>query len=315
MILTQFLEGSPRVHTWFQSSRILIANVNPSKAGDQFLTPKSARLPVQRPYRLQTTSTLEQRSSTFAELKRNLDTKKEANETSDKQRTVTALSDRDSRVGFIRKVYATLGFQLFLTAAVAFSIGQSKQFLGVLFSKNGEWIVWLSLISSFLPLVILSLSTVARGSFPLSMLLLAWFTLGESVILGIITSFYQTRSVVMAMLQTSIATLGLTLYSFQPNPKYDLTGHGQAIFSALLVLLLCGILHLFFPSSSFDLFRTTLGAALFSVMLVYDTQLVVGGKHKKFEANSKDYILAAITLYLDIVNLFLYLLQLFGEKK
>jgi hypothetical protein len=58
---------------------------------------------------------------------------------------------------------------------------------------------------------------------------------------------------------------------------------------------------------------STVGALLFSAFIVHDTQLVVGGK--KRQLNTSDYVLGAITLYLDIINLFFYLLRLFGEMQ
>ena len=56
------------------------------------------------------------------------------------------------------------------------------------------------------------------------------------------------------------------------------------------------------------------GASLFSMYLAYHTRLVVAGKHSKFQFNEKDYVFAAMTLYSDIVNLFLYLLRLLSDR-
>ena len=52
-----------------------------------------------------------------------------------------------------------------------------------------------------------------------------------------------------------------------------------------------------------------LGTVLFSCYIVYDTQLIVGGKHKRFQFTVDDYVLAAMNLYLDILNLFLLILR------
>lgn len=59
----------------------------------------------------------------------------------------------------------------------------------------------------------------------------------------------------------------------------------------------------------------TLGVCVFGIFLVYDTQLVVGGKHRAISFSSDDYIFAALNLYIDIVQLFLYLLRLFGNSR
>ena len=57
-----------------------------------------------------------------------------------------------------------------------------------------------------------------------------------------------------------------------------------------------------------------IGALIFSLYIVYDTQLMMGGKHK-YSLSPEEYIFAALNLYLDIINLFLYLLSIFGNSK
>lgn len=57
------------------------------------------------------------------------------------------------------------------------------------------------------------------------------------------------------------------------------------------------------------------GALLFSGFIVLDTQMIVGGKHSKYSFSLDDYCMAAINLYLDIIQLFLFLLELFGDRK
>lgn len=56
-------------------------------------------------------------------------------------------------------------------------------------------------------------------------------------------------------------------------------------------------------------------ALLFSMYIVYDVQLIVGGKHKQHQFSLDDYCFAALNIYLDIINLFLHLLRLFGERR
>lgn len=53
---------------------------------------------------------------------------------------------------------------------------------------------------------------------------------------------------------------------------------------------------------------------LLSVYIVWDTQMIVGGKHKKYQLSLDDYVIAAMILYSDIITIFLYILQLFGDK-
>ena len=56
------------------------------------------------------------------------------------------------------------------------------------------------------------------------------------------------------------------------------------------------------------------GVILFSFYLIYDTQLIIGGKHRQYQFTEDMYILASLTLYLDIINIFIYLLEIMNSK-
>ena len=70
------------------------------------------------------------------------------------------------------------------------------------------------------------------------------------------------------------------------------------------------IINLFIFNTIFQKIISIFGVLLFSTFFVYDLQLIVGGKHNKFSYNIDDYILASISVYLDIVNMFLFILDL-----
>lgn len=58
-----------------------------------------------------------------------------------------------------------------------------------------------------------------------------------------------------------------------------------------------------------------IGAALFSCYLAYHTKLIVGGKHAKYQMNEKDFVFGAMSLYNDVINMFIYILRLIGEDQ
>ena len=91
----------------------------------------------------------------------------------------------------------------------------------------------------------------------------------------------------------------------------DLTQFGSMLFAGLMVLLVSAVMGAFMNVPQNSLVGSTVGALLFSAFIVHDTQLIVGGKKRQFDTG--DYVLGAMSLYMDIVNLFLYLLRLFGE--
>jgi FtsH-binding integral membrane protein len=158
---------------------------------------------------------------------------------------------RDSRLGFIRKVYAALTCQLAFTAGACLLAGKHKrELLPWLLQGQGErmqTVFWSSFAVSLGSIVALQSKKELRQKAPANIALLSLFTVAESAAVSCITLLYQTKSVWLALLQTSAATLGLSLYAFNTNPKYDLSGIGSACSSGLIILLLFGVLRMVFP--------------------------------------------------------------------
>ena len=110
---------------------------------------------------------------------------------------------------------------------------------------------------------------------------------------------------------TTGITLGLTLFAFQT--KIDFTAMSSSMFCILLVLLMFGIWVAIFPSEAARTAYAALGAVVFSLFICYDTQLIIGGKHQ-YQFEIDDYCFAALNLYIDIIQLFLFLLRLLGNR-
>jgi FtsH-binding integral membrane protein len=180
--------------------------------------------------------------------------------------------------------------------------------IGLLLSSIAWWIT--------------SSSENIRQSSLLKWPLLAAFTIGESIAVGFISSVYAYGSVIKAVVATAASTLSVTLYTqLQNNPKYDLSQWGRALSGLGLAFLLFGLIRVlelfgvlpygFLPFS--EAAYCILGAGLFSLYLAHHTQLIISGKSSKYQMNEKDYILGAMSLYSDIINIFLYILRLLGE--
>jgi len=104
-------------------------------------------------------------------------------------------------------------------------------------------------------------------------------------------------------------TIGITTYAF--TTKTDFTVCAPALF--VIGFTFAFLLPFFFMwTRTLHLIYAGLGVILFSFYLLFDTQLIMGGK--RYEVDIDDYILAAMILYLDIINIFLYLLRLLGNK-
>ena len=229
---------------------------------------------------------------------------------------VASLADRHSRLGFVRKVYSTLGVQLLVTCAAVAYIGSSREAaLFLMYSPLGKALTTVSMLVGMGMPIVLSLNERLRKTFPQNVLALGAFTFAEALLIGLVASAYSFKSVALGLFQTGTIVAGLTAYSFQPNPKYDLTASGQTLATIMLVFFMTMLANIFLRMPALDLLISGAGAALMSVFIVHDTQLIVGGKRQKFRLEKDEYIMGALALYIDIINLFMFLLRLFGDMR
>eukprot|EP00741_Cyanophora_paradoxa_P005380 tig00000881_g5218.t1 len=201
------------------------------------------------------------------------------------------------RMGFLRKVYGILAIQLTITslmAALIMTVEPLRQF-----ARSSQAVL---ITASLLPIVILFVLMCVREQYPLNMGLLGLFTLCFGYTVGTICSFYSTAIVLEAVCLTAAIVVALTLYTFQSKRDFSFLGAG--LFAALFCLLIAGFVQIFVRSPLFDFLLSVAGAVVFSLYIVYDT-------HRTMHVHSVDeYIMAVISLYLDIINLFLNLLKI-----
>lgn len=218
------------------------------------------------------------------------------------------------RLGFVRKVYGLLSAQLLLTVAIAGPLSQAQAFV----HKN-PWLLWVSMGMTICTLCAMMCCGEVLRQFPTNYIVLFVFTAFEGVLVGFVSAQYTWQSVVLAAGMTFAIFLCMTVYAF--NTKTDFTGLGPYLFAALFafcifgmtlsVLAFCGV-NIKWAMMVYDV----LGVLLFTFYIVFDTQLILGeyGGHQT-QFGIDDYVLAALTLYLDIINLFLHILSLFGERR
>lgn len=216
------------------------------------------------------------------------------------------------RLGFIRKVYGILAVQLLVTFGIVciFSFVDSVKVA----VQAHPAILYAAIGVSFACIIALTCCPGVAKSFPGNFICLAIFTLAEAYLLGTISSYYSTTAVTWSIGALVIVVLGLTLFAWQT--KIDFTTMSGSLFVILLAFILFGIWCSIFRDKSgvLSTVYATLGVIIFGIFLVYDTQLVIGGKHRALKYDSDDYIFAALNLYLDIVQMFLFLLRLFGNR-
>jgi FtsH-binding integral membrane protein len=226
-------------------------------------------------------------------------------------------SPPEVRNGFIRKVYSLLTVQLIATTMIVYAISTQS------FEWRRQW-NFVALAANVMTIAVLFGVTcccreVARR-FPLNYVFLFAVTLGIGISTGFAAATYTKDSVVMAFLTTAAVVFVLTAYACLT--KTDFTGMGPYLIAAVMTLMAFGFVMMLFSMFTGDPVDPTLhklyacaGALIFSLYIVYDTQLIVGGTHKKCEFSVDDYVFAALSLYLDIINLFLFLLEIMGDRQ
>lgn len=219
-------------------------------------------------------------------------------------------TDETVRKGFIRKVYSILCAQLLVTLAVislfVFHDGTK------MWARQHHEFLWISFGVTFVIMIALACCESVRRSFPLNFIFLGIFTLAESFMLGMISGAFARFEVFLAVGITAAVCLGLTIFAFQT--KWDFTVMGGVLFVAAIILMLFGIIAIFFPGKTITLVYASVGALIFCIYLIYDTQLMMGGNHK-YSISPEEYIFAALNLYLDIIQIFIYILTIIGASR
>ncbi|XP_050671554.1 protein lifeguard 1-like isoform X2 [Leptidea sinapis] len=220
-------------------------------------------------------------------------------------------NEQTIRKSFIRKVYSILMCQLLVTFSFValFTFHEPTK----LWVQRNTYLFWIAFVVMFVCLIVMACCGDVRRRAPTNFIFLGIFTLAESFLMGVVTSMYQSDAVLMAVGITAAICLTLTLFAMQS--KWDFTAMGGILLCCTVVLLLFGIIAMFIPKNNVvTLVYASLGALLFSVYLVYDTQLMMGGKHK-YSISPEEYVFAALNLYLDIINIFMYILTIIGAAR
>lgn len=200
-------------------------------------------------------------------------------------------------MSFLRKVFGILTSQLVLTVLVAgacLALPPVKTF--VMLSPA------ISIGLLLLSLGVLFALIFKRHESPTNFYLLAAFTFLESLSIGTLVTFYDVDLVLKAFFITTAVFVGLTLYTMQS--KYDFSTWGASLFSFLWILIIGGIVQIFVWDETFNFVISIGGALLFCGFIMFDVHMIM---HK---LSPEEYILASVNLYLDFLNLFIYILRI-----
>ncbi|KAL8716419.1 MAG: hypothetical protein Q9220_000326 [cf. Caloplaca sp. 1 TL-2023] len=207
------------------------------------------------------------------------------------------------RMQFVRKVYSILTVQIVATMALSSVSFWSTSYKSWI--QSNQWMMWVSLFGA---IGFMLLTFWKRKSYPTNLLFLGGFTALEAYSISVIVSFYQTKIVLEALIITSAIFVALTIFACQT--KYDFTSWMPYLFGGLWILIIFGFMAAFFPANSkVELVYGAVAALIFSGYILVDTQLVMRHYHVEEE------IAAAISLYLDVINLFLAILRILNSQQ
>lgn len=226
--------------------------------------------------------------------------------------TDVATASPDVRLGFLRKVFGILGAQLGLTTlicAVFMLVGPVREFV---LKANGVLSV-VSMVATFGTLFGLM---AYKDQFPLNMQLLAAFTVGESVLVGTICAQYAAAGLGYIVLEALFLTLTIfsALTAYCIVSKKDFSFMGGALTVALVALIGASFINLILgftggKSAGLAFLISWGGAVIFSLFILYDVSMIM---HR---LSPDDYVLAAVSLYLDAINLFLHILSILSRSR
>ena len=179
--------------------------------------------------------------------------------------------------------------------------------------RTHDFLYFIALIVSLVAIYTLSCYPDIARQVPINYLLLAAFTVCEAYLVSTMTTMFTATSVLNAAIMTAAIVIGLTAYAF--TTETDFTYQGATLFMAVAGLSVATIFGLFFDSKVYDMIVSFLGACIFGLYLIYDTQLIMGGQGRASQYSIDDYIMAAVNIYIDIIQIFIEILRLIGDRR
>ena len=228
------------------------------------------------------------------------------------------IETRDLAKNFMSNVFAWMGIAMALTAFTAWYFASSPALIGSLFNPEtgGMSILgWIVTLAPFGFVIAISMG-LQRFSIGTLVLLFAGFSILMGASLSFILLIYTSASV----FKTFIVTAGMFgIMAFVGyTTKTDLTKFGSIMFMGLIGIIIASLVNMFLQSPTFDYIISFIGVLIFTGLTAYDVQMLkrIGtGAEYGSEQTRKLVIMGALRLYLDFINLFLFLLRFLGDRK
>ena len=212
---------------------------------------------------------------------------------------------------FISNVFTFMLMALAISSLVAYFVGTDIELLTLIYTTPLKWVAFLAPLG----LVFLMAGRFQKMSAQTLLIIFLLYSVLMGVSLGSIVAIYSPTAIVKTLGITA-ATFG-TMAVLGYTTKTDLSKMGTYLYMALIGIIIASVVNWFLASSQLDYLISIGGVIIFTGLTAYDMQKIkrIGSSLDSYDNNaSKLAIMGALNLYLDFVNLFLFLLRIFGGR-
>jgi hypothetical protein len=213
----------------------------------------------------------------------------------------------------MRKVYVWMTLALVITGFTSYGVATSP---GILQAIYGNQLLFWGMIIAEFALVIGVSAAIHRLSLTTATLMFILYSVINGALLSYIFLVYTASSVATVFFITAGTFGAMALLGY--TTKTDLSSIGKYLIMALIGLIIATVVNLFIQSTGFTLILSYVGVLIFVGLTAYDSQKIKQMLLQAPDAGEgaqKLALLGALTLYLDFINLFIYLLRIFGRRK
>ncbi len=212
----------------------------------------------------------------------------------------------------IRKVYTWMALALAITGVTAYGVAISPNLINLIF---GSKMVFFGLIIAELAMVMILTARLNKLSLTSATMMFIGYSVLNGVTLSSIFLVYTMSSIATTFFICA-ATFGV-MSAYGAMTKTDLSSMGKLLFMGLIGLIIATLVNVFVGNSVLDLIISYVGVLVFVGLTAWDTQkikMMLADADYMDESTQKLALIGALSLYLDFVNLFLYLLRIFGKR-
>lgn len=220
---------------------------------------------------------------------------------------VRATALAEAQKAYMVKVYGWMVAGLMSTGLVGGFVASDNSMISTMVNY-----FWFFIIAEFALVFALS-AFIHKMSTPIAMLAFIGYSVLNGITLSAVLLAYDESAVLSAFLTTSCTFAAMSVYGI--TTKKDLTSWGSFFFMGLIGIVIASIVNIFLESSALSFAISLIGVFVFIGLTAYDTQKIKESADLELQGSelaSKGAILGALTLYLDFINLFLFILRLFG---